>query len=656
MSTQVRSSFKFSSPGPYLAVVRNHLDPGYMGGLEVSLIKGFSDNSKTTNAEIFRVQYLSPFYGATSVEFEGEAKNDDKNYKQVQKSYGFWAIPPDIGTTVMVVFLDGDSNQGYWMGCVQDRYQNHMVPGIAAKEVDPSQLTASQRRKYSGFKYLPVAEYNKTLAGKNVNQSPIDIDKIPKPVFEPFADMLLNQGLLADTIRGVTSSSARREVPSSVFGISTPGPLDKTPPLKTGNIVYNGKSKAVPVSRLGGSSFVMDDGDQDGENELVRIRTRTGHQILLHNTADLIYIANAKGTAWIEMTSSGKIDIFAQDSVSIHTEADFNFKAGRAFNVDAESINMHAFGNINIEAKGDLSALIGNTGKITAYKELYVNSNDDLHLRTNSNLFITGGQETNLLTGQKLYVTSAGQIDILANGETKIGGAAPVMLNERGSPATVAKFNKPDPFPLASAPATSSGGSAQSGYSAGGTVSILQRVPMHEPWAQHDSADSTLYSADNTDITPGSPAASQGYGPNKNVAWTQSTFSKAITFSSSTGEAAFGKCSSALQTAVKNIAAQYKQATGRDVIITSSFRSYEDQKSLYDRWKAGEKGIYMPVNPDDPKQWPNAHNKGIAIDTPTARDPRFQELMDQNGLYRPLPGTDPVHVVLSNARNKPKTE
>ncbi|MFM6199336.1 MAG: hypothetical protein ACKPE1_09375, partial [Dolichospermum sp.] len=66
-------------------------------------------------------------------------------------------------------------------------------------------------------------------------------------------------------------------------------------------------------------SFVMDDGDKDGQNELVRIRTRTGHQILLHNSADLIYIANAKGTAWVELTSNGKIDIFAQDSVSIHT-------------------------------------------------------------------------------------------------------------------------------------------------------------------------------------------------------------------------------------------------------------------------------------------------------------------------------------------------
>mgnify|MGYP000041213177 CR=1 FL=1 len=64
-------------------------------------------------------------------------------------------------------------------------------------------------------------------------------------------------------------------------------------------------------------------------NELIRLRTRTGHQILMHNSEDLIYIGNAKGTTWIEMTANGKIDIFADDSISIHSKGDFNFKTVR---------------------------------------------------------------------------------------------------------------------------------------------------------------------------------------------------------------------------------------------------------------------------------------------------------------------------------------
>jgi hypothetical protein len=204
-----------------------------------------------------------------------------------------------------------------------------MIPGIAASKnvaIDPS-----QERKY-GTRYLPVSEFNKSTR-KDTNgtggQSIRLVNEFNKPV-HPFADRLLAQGLLLDKVRGVTSSGARREVPSSVFGISTPGPLDNGPDGKKRQVGYtNDKTGPIPVTRLGGSSFVMDDGDKEGQNELVRIRTRTGHQILMHNSSDLIYIGNSKGTAWIELTSNGKIDVYAEDSVSIHTENDFNFKAER---------------------------------------------------------------------------------------------------------------------------------------------------------------------------------------------------------------------------------------------------------------------------------------------------------------------------------------
>ena len=143
----------------------------------------------------------------------------------------------------------------------------------------------------------------------------------------------------------LTSSSARREVPSTVFGISTPGPVDKRNGAPRGRIgKQEWKIDNAFVGRLGGSTFVMDDGDarylrkktasegppeyaslendESGgdveipHNELIRLRTRTGHQILLHNSEDLIYIGNAKGTSWIELSSDGKIDIFAEDSIS----------------------------------------------------------------------------------------------------------------------------------------------------------------------------------------------------------------------------------------------------------------------------------------------------------------------------------------------------
>jgi hypothetical protein len=320
----IRTTNRLASPGPYLAEVTNHLDSSAMGSLEV-VLKTRISASPEEQANTYPVRYMTPFYGITSSKFVG--LNLD-NFGQTQKSYGMWMIPPDVGTTVMVIFVDSDPNQGYWIGCIPDLLQNHMVPGIAAspnfrKIEDPDKKIA-----YKDALSLPVGEYNK----KNTEALP-DITKALR-VVHPFADVLVKQGLLLDDIRGITSSSARREQPSMVFGISTPGPLDKSGPK--GIVGYNGAEQGepnqTPISRLGGSTFVMDDGDVDGNNELIRLRTRTGHQILMHNTADLIYIANAKGTAWMEFTSDGKIDIYAADSVSIHTEGDFNFRADRDFN------------------------------------------------------------------------------------------------------------------------------------------------------------------------------------------------------------------------------------------------------------------------------------------------------------------------------------
>ena len=337
MGTNTRYRDVRISPGPYVAKVVNHLDPTYMGSLEVTLLKATPGKSETETSNVI-VKYCSPFFGATSVAFEG---NNSSSFNDVQKSYGFWMVPPDIGATVMVMFIDGDINQGYWFGCIPDLYQNHMTPGIAASQFS---AVGPGDEAYYGTRLLPVAEYHKHSRTMDVPKP----DTFTKPI-HPFADRLLEEGLLLDTIRGVTSSSARREVPSMVFGISTPGPLDTKTNAPRGFADKPGQPGRVqvPVSRLGGSQFVMDDGDKDGQNELVRIRTRTGHQILLHNSADLIYIANSKGTAWVELTSNGKIDIFAQDSISVHTENDFNLRADRDFNIEAGR-------NINIKAGGGL--------------------------------------------------------------------------------------------------------------------------------------------------------------------------------------------------------------------------------------------------------------------------------------------------------------
>ena len=341
-------------PGPYLGIVTSQLDPTYMGSLRVNITRSSPEQDDVVATGVI-VRYCSPFFGATSQRYEG---NNSSSFNDVQKSYGFWMVPPDVGCTVLVTFVGGDINQGYWFGCVPDRYQDQMVPGIAASQY--SAMTEEQRRQY-GTQNVPVAEFLKSSRDMNVP----DPNKFTKPV-HPFADRLVQQGLLIDDVRGVTSSSARREAPSSVYGISTPGPVDTSSPLKPAGFPGDGDAYAMPVSRLGGHQFVMDDGDKDGKNELFRIRTRTGHQILLHNSSDLIYIANSKGTAWIELTSNGKIDMYAEDSVSIHTLQDFNFLAERDINIESKrDMNMSVGGNYHIDVKNNYIVNVSQSGQLT---------------------------------------------------------------------------------------------------------------------------------------------------------------------------------------------------------------------------------------------------------------------------------------------------
>src|SRR3954469_13862014 len=83
------------NPGPYLATVKNNLDPTYMGRLEVYLdSQGALDENDPKNWR--QVSYLSPFYGVTPYP-TGTNPND---FNATQKSYGMWMVPPDRGTKV----------------------------------------------------------------------------------------------------------------------------------------------------------------------------------------------------------------------------------------------------------------------------------------------------------------------------------------------------------------------------------------------------------------------------------------------------------------------------------------------------------------------------------------------------------------------------
>ena len=550
-----RRNLQNMGSGPYEAIVVSNLDTTYMGSLKVDVLKSSTAGSVPERlGTSIEVRYLSPFYGVTNI---SHATAND-GYASSQKSYGMWFVPPDVGARVMVIFAEGDVSQGFWIGCIQDKFMNFMIPdGRASTEL----TTPATPDNIQGLK-LPVAEYNKRVESGNGR----DQTRYAKPYNKDFTQTLEIQGLIRDENRGTTSSSARREVPSSVFGISTPGPIDKRIGAPKGLVGESGLKHAKFVNRLGGSSFVMDDGDdkilrvshasagppvyaniEAGElygnttiphNELTRIRTRTGHQILMHNSEDFVYIANSRGTAWVELTSDGKIDVYGTDSISIHSDSDINLTADRDVNIEGgRNVNVRASarfdgfegsgtGNVCIESATDTKMLAEanfltnvkgyQETKVTGYQKTLVEG--DIHHHTNANIYILADLQGHIRTAEDMFINTdtklnivgkenyftatAGAINIKAtSGNVEIDGDTDINLNSGTSTAGTIATDSEDAvdftyLPKWSVPKTSPGTELSSDIS-----TFVKRMPSHEPYAHHENLNPIMYKSTRTDIS-----------------------------------------------------------------------------------------------------------------------------------------------------------
>ena len=103
-------SWSKGNPGPYIGIVKGNIDPARMGRLKVSIPEISKTQSPNFN-QLYTVDYLSPFYGAKASIYN---KPHSRTHEGSQHSYGFWAIPPDLESRVLVIFAEGKLSQGYW--------------------------------------------------------------------------------------------------------------------------------------------------------------------------------------------------------------------------------------------------------------------------------------------------------------------------------------------------------------------------------------------------------------------------------------------------------------------------------------------------------------------------------------------------------------
>jgi len=441
--------------GPFIGIIKSSVDSTRAGRLRV-YIEAFGGENPDDESNWRTVNYLPHFYGATEHAGGNEGTG---NFIGNRHTYGMWFTPPDIGTRVFCFFADGDPNQGYYTGCVPDPGLGHMIPGIAGSPKFDKTGTAASAF-YSTASSVPVTEINGQ--DPSVFEDSRFWDRA-KPIHSTHAYSMFQQGLINDTIRGPISSSSQRESPSSVFGVSTPGKpvyaggfseTDIKSKLEKGEVTQD---QIKVIGRRGGHTLVMDDGDLEGNDQLIRIRTAKGHQITMSDDGNCFYITHANGQSWLEFGAQGTVDVFSTNSVNVRTQGTINLHADK-------DINMYAGKNINMLSKQKLnleSTYINNRadGEFKAY------SKAKIMMRSDQVLALDAGKTGSFDGGDNLALT-AGCIALNS------GGSTPV------SPVTAIPKNK----------VSDSSFDNSTGWKTNSKKleTIATRVPTHEPYPFHN--------------------------------------------------------------------------------------------------------------------------------------------------------------------------
>ena len=458
--------------GPYLGKVKSNLDTARQGRLQVwipDLSSGEEDNPSNWRT----VQYASPFFGATA-QNDGDKEN---TFKHVRHTYGMWFTPPDVDNFVLCVFVAGDPMRGYYFACIPNQLGQYMVPGLSRSKnfEDNSTDPIVQGIKKDKELGLPVVEFN-----ENAVTDFSTFIKEKKPLHDTQVKVLVEQGLDRDPKRGVFTSSSQRESPSKVFGISTPGqPLEK----KKGGT----ELKDLKVfGRKGGHTFVMDDGDFEEKNKLIRLRTSGGHQIVMNDTDEIFYISNTDGTAWVELTKGGNVNIFSSGNVSMRAKESIYFHADKNFSVHCdEKMTIFAKKELKIESE----TITSKTKKETT---MYASE------------FRVGAE-----SAINLYSKGTGSFTV--EGDLTLHGNL-IKLNSGKGPTV----EKPEPIKWYKMPEAKKTGVGQWEPEDDKLKSTVKIAPTHEPWdrkpGKPSAEDSSASSAAESSSDNGQQSNSSGGG------------------------------------------------------------------------------------------------------------------------------------------------
>lgn len=338
--------------------------------------------------------YVTPFGGQTSTGTRGAGLDVTEG----SVSYGMWAIP-NVGAQVVIMSLDKDHEQRLFMGCLYDAHSTHTMPhGRWTYEDHP----ALDDEKPPSKPYGPYSSGDKLiqpLAGniaKAFGKSDNNLEKQSR-----VGDYSVSRVDVSQLSHTQTNVQDDDQVQHELGWIQTNGYQSSRVSLENNSgLKKNYDSHIYSLTSPGFHSMSMDD---RMENCRVRLRTTSGHQILLDDTNERIYISTAQGNNWVEMDQAGNIDIFSANKISIHSAADINMTSDASIRMYAKTgIHMHSDADVRVDSKANVQVNTKTAVKITAGKEIHIKAGGDLKLTTNKTTHIKSGKQM-LMSAPDIY-------------------------------------------------------------------------------------------------------------------------------------------------------------------------------------------------------------------------------------------------------------
>jgi hypothetical protein len=288
-------------------------------------------------------------------------------------AYGLWGVPK-VGTQVVVWFLGGDPSWRMFSSMFMQAQTNRSLP-----------------------------------AGRNFHKD----SSAPGPWTDTYAPLEpgfsnVRQAGLGEGDWFFTRGGYERQVAQAVTNKNGKEGYAENPSKKDGTLDPQTYGWTSP----GGHFITMQDSPEFCR---VRIKTTHGHQVLLDDTNERIYISTAKGSNWIELDQDGHIHIHADESISVNSAKDINLNA-------EGSINLNGDKGVNIKSAKSIKSDAGEDIHQNAVGSVFIGAGKDFHLNAGGSVYETAASQMHLNGGGKL-IQSGGQIHLNGPSATKAAKA-----------------------------------------------------------------------------------------------------------------------------------------------------------------------------------------------------------------------------------------